>query len=276
MCRCVRSDAVTSSENRVWHRYGQDGVRLVTASFRSHRFVPHAHPEYAVAAVLRGVEAVRYRAAVRYVPAGSLLLLDAEELHTGGPADPAGWDYRVCYVPTALVASICGERPTFPDAVVHDPDLVARLAAAHRHCVTPAAAEQLYNVLSIVLARYAGRWRPPEAPSAVVGEVVRYLSADLLHAPTLDELAEVTGLQRFRLLRAFRRETGVTLHGYLLQLRLQRAQQVLAAGHPAARAAAESGFYDQAHLHRHFRRAFGATPGSFSRNHVQDPDRGVP
>ncbi|WP_031467640.1 AraC family transcriptional regulator [Sciscionella sediminilitoris] len=267
---------MTDSGNRVRHRYGPDGVRLVTASFRTHRFQPHAHPEYAVAAVVRGVEAVRYRGATHHAPAGSLLLLDAAELHTGGPADAAGWDYRVCYLAPELLAELGGERPMFPDPVPHDPELAALLATVHRRAPGTATAEQLYTVVSAILARHARRWSPPVAPPAVVDDVIRHLHADLRRTPSLDELAAVTGLERFRLLRAFRRETGVTPHGYLLQLRLQRAQQVLSAGQPVARAAVESGFYDQAHLHRHFRRTFGATPGTFARKHVQDRRRRAP
>ncbi len=251
-------------------------MRLVTASFRTHRFQPHAHPEYAVAAVMRGVEAVRYRGATHYAPASSLLLLDAAELHTGGPADTAGWDYRVCYLAPELLAEIAGERPMFPDPTPHDPKLAALLAAVHRQPPGPATEERLYTVVSAILARHARRWSPPDAPPAVVGEVIRHLHADLRRAPSLGELAAVTGLERFRLLRAFRRETGVTPRGYLLQLRLQRAQQVLSAGQPVAKAAVESGFYDQAHLHRHFRRTFGATPGAFARNHVQDRQHRAP
>ncbi|WP_414637412.1 helix-turn-helix domain-containing protein [Amycolatopsis sp.] len=41
-------------------------------------------------------------------------------------------------------------------------------------------------------------------------------------------------MPRFQLLRAFRRETGLTPHGYLRQLRLRHAQQLLSAGHTVA------------------------------------------
>ncbi|HVV07703.1 MAG TPA: AraC family ligand binding domain-containing protein [Amycolatopsis sp.] len=58
-------------EDVVEHRYGADELRLVTASFRTHHFVPHAHSDYAIAAVERGVEAVRYRGATEYAPACS-------------------------------------------------------------------------------------------------------------------------------------------------------------------------------------------------------------
>jgi hypothetical protein len=78
--------------DRVWHGYapGADDVRLVTASFLAHRFVPHAHSEYAIAVISRGVETVRYRGADERAGAGDLLLLDAEVIHAGRPAVPRG------------------------------------------------------------------------------------------------------------------------------------------------------------------------------------------
>jgi AraC-like DNA-binding protein len=268
--------------DRVGHRYapGASDVRLVTASFRTHRFVPHAHSEYAIAVIGRGAEAVRYRGADEYAGPGSLLLLDAEVIHAGRPAAPQGWDYRVFYVPPGLLAEIAGRRPAFPAATPRDPELAARLVRVHRLLGEPAtspllACEQLHQVLALVLARHAacGLNRPSGAIGpAALAAVQDYLAADIRRTPSLAELA---GMPRFALLRAFRAATGVTPHGYLLALRLRHAQQSLTAGHSVARAAADSGFYDQAHLHRHFRRTFASTPGQFARagrarNDVQD------
>lgn len=274
-----------SGADRVGHRYapGASDVRLVTASFRTHRFVPHAHSEYAIAVIGRGAEAVRYRGADECAGAGSLLLLDAEVIHAGRPAAPQGWDYRVFYVPPGLLAEIAGRRPVFPAATPRDPELAARLVRVHRLLSEPAtspllACEQLHQVLALVLARHAacGPTRPSGAiGSAALGAVQDYLAADIRRTPSLAELAGLAGMPRFALLRAFRAVTGVTPHGYLLALRLRHAQQLLTAGHSVARAAADSGFYDQAHLHRHFHRTFAATPGQFARagrprNDVQD------
>ncbi|MEU8176228.1 AraC family transcriptional regulator [Microbispora hainanensis] len=263
-------------EDLVEHRYGRDDMRLVTASFRTHRFVPHAHSEYAIAAIERGVEAVRYRGATEHAPAGSLLLLDADTIHAGRPGIAEGWDYRVFYIPQPLLAELAGHRPAFSSPTPHDPRLAARLIRLHRRQdqTSLAAQEEFEALCTEILARYTRRGIAPvpirTTPAGPVAKVQRHLAEDLRRTPSLDELAQVTGLPRFRLLRAFRRETGVTPHGYLLQLRLRCAQQLLTAGHTVARAAAESGFYDQAHLHRHFRRTFAATPGRFARNDVQD------
>lgn len=278
------ADAGNDRVARVSHRYapGDDDIRLLTGSFRSYHCVPHAHAEYAVAAIERGVEAVRYRGATDYAPVGGLLLLDAETLHAGRPAVAEGWDYRVFYVPPAYLAEIAGGRPRFPDPTPHDPELARRLLALHRllhDTNTLDAQERCHDVFAELLARYAthGGEQPEETgAAAMVARVREYLTADLLHTPSLDELAGVAGLPRFRFLRSFRNQTGLTPHTYLIQLRLRRAQALLTAGHTVAQAAADSGFYDQSHLHRHFARTFGAPPGRFARGRNRVQDRRVP
>jgi AraC-like DNA-binding protein len=83
--------------------------------------------------------------------------------------------------------------------------------------------------------------------------------------PTLEELALVTGVGPFALMRAFRAETGLPPHAYLNQLRVRQARELLDRGVPPAEAAAEAGFADQAHLTRHFKRAVGVPPGAYQR-----------
>ena len=92
-----------------------------------------------------------------------------------------------------------------------------------------------------------------------------YLAVHAAGRPTLTETAQAAGVDRFTLLRRFRRELNTTPHAYLIMLRLTRAQTRLAVGVPPADAAVESGFADQAHLGRWFRRVHGITPTAYAR-----------
>jgi AraC-like DNA-binding protein len=87
--------------------------------------------------------------------------------------------------------------------------------------------------------------------------------------PTLTELATLTGLSQFALLRAFRAATGLPPHAYLNQQRVRRARRLLDDGLPAAAVAARTGFADQAHLTRHFKRVVGVPPAAYQRERVQ-------
>jgi len=82
---------------------------------------------------------------------------------------------------------------------------------------------------------------------------------------TLSELECASGLDRFQLLRRFKRDYGLPPHQYRTHLRIALARSYLAGGKPIAEIAAELGFYDQSQLHRHFRRIVGTTPGRLLR-----------
>jgi AraC-like DNA-binding protein len=58
-------------------------------------------------------------------------------------------------------------------------------------------------------------------------------------------------------------------YAWLAQYRVRKAQALLERGYRPAEAAVLTGFADQAHLTRWFRRVVGVTPGAY-RNSVQD------
>ena len=103
------------------------------------------------------------------------------------------------------------------------------------------------------------------APASAVYRVRDFLHASVAENPRLDTLASAGGMNKFVLLRQFKRKFGTTPHHYLLSLRVERARSLLAAGDPPIAVAAALGFADQAHFSRHFKRLVGVAPGSFVR-----------
>ncbi|MFM2406531.1 MAG: hypothetical protein RL223_4411 [Pseudomonadota bacterium] len=83
--------------------------------------------------------------------------------------------------------------------------------------------------------------------------------------PGLAELATDAGLDRYRLLRRFQAAWGLPPHAWALQHRLALAHARVLRGEAVAEVAAALGFTDQSHLHRHFVRSYGYTPGALRR-----------
>jgi AraC-like DNA-binding protein len=82
---------------------------------------------------------------------------------------------------------------------------------------------------------------------------------------TLDEVAQHAGMNKFVLVRWFRRLFGTTPHAYLMAVRVDRARSRLAAGMSVAESSLLTGFADQAHLSRWFKRLHGITPTEYAR-----------
>jgi AraC-like DNA-binding protein len=78
------------------------------------------------------------------------------------------------------------------------------------------------------------------------------------------EIAHAVGSSPFHLSRLFRREVGVPIHRYLLQIRLRAALDRMADTDDAlSRLALDVGFSSHSHFTTAFRREFGRAPGRF-------------
>jgi AraC-like DNA-binding protein len=107
---------------------------------------------------------------------------------------------------------------------------------------------------------------PPESTvSDVIERIRRELDAEPCAPTDLGRLAREAGMSRFQLLRAFKRRFGLPPGAYHLRVRLGLAQRALRRGEKPAHVAADYGFFDQAHLARHFRRHVGINPGEYFR-----------
>jgi AraC-like DNA-binding protein len=82
---------------------------------------------------------------------------------------------------------------------------------------------------------------------------------------SLDELAGRLRCAPTYLCRVFSNHTGVGPHAYQLQQRLLEARRLVECGRTVATAAALTGFGDESHLRRHFRRRFAVAPGRYQR-----------
>jgi AraC-like DNA-binding protein len=81
---------------------------------------------------------------------------------------------------------------------------------------------------------------------------------------TIASAAAQVGAHPSHLAREFSRAYGMAPHRYLIARRVDAARRLLGDGCRPADVAARTGFHDQAHLTRHFRRVWGVTPGMFA------------
>jgi AraC-like DNA-binding protein len=98
-----------------------------------------------------------------------------------------------------------------------------------------------------------------------------FLDSRLDEKVRLGEIAGAAGLPPFQLFRAFKRATGMSPHSYQRQARVRCAVRLIRLGHPLSEAAVASGFADQAHLTRNFRRTLGITPGAYRSAYLRIP-----
>ncbi|RKH08632.1 AraC family transcriptional regulator [Corallococcus sp. CA047B] len=119
-----------------------------------------------------------------------------------------------------------------------------------------------------LLGRYPapfGRERGLSKPQ--LRRVTEYIEEHLDQNLSLARLAGVAGVSASHLKTLFKRSTGLPVHGYVVQRRVERARMLLQrGGMSAGEVALEAGFSHQSHMARCMRRVLGVTPSVVARD----------
>jgi AraC-like DNA-binding protein len=286
MTRSLQETAQESA--KFWRDPALDNLEMLRAIYVTHSFSRHTHEGYAIGVIEQGIEEFTYRGATHQAPAGSIVVIHPGEVHTGHAANPEGWAYRMLYPDVSLMqkaAEFAGrlpEVPYFPNPVIHAPQLAMQMRQLHRaiEC-SPSALERESRFLWLFAQLVASHAevRPCLTPLGDEVQLVRrvqdYLKTHYMHSVTLEQLAQLVQLKPLRLLRLFRKHVGLPPHVYLVQTRVMNAKALLRSGVPLVQVAVDTGFADQSHLNRHFKRLVGVTPKQYASGckNVQDLGR---
>jgi AraC-like DNA-binding protein len=273
--------AAGQQENaRLWRAEAFGGLELFHGRFAEFSFAPHAHEEFFIVVTESGNALPRFWRGTQQVRPGHVFALNPDVVHSGGPAKDSIWCYRSMYPSVELMQRVVAELtdvergiPHFAEAVIADSTTSALLLGAHAALDRPdtALAHEVYllEALAVLVSRHAIDYHSTMRigkDHRAVKRAREYLDALPAENVSLDTLAQEAGISAFRLCRVFRSETGLSPHTYQVLVRARFAKKLLAQGLPISRVAAEVGFFDQAHLTKHFKRIFGVTPGKYADN----------
>lgn len=274
--RLEHPDSTVADVARVGLSCGSfDALRAVDFA---RRFPPHFHDTFAIGVIESGAARIRTRRGEWVARAGSILAFAPGEIHSAVPLAATGWSYRMIY-PSAEVVRVAGVGPAEPAtsfrAPVLDDDRLGReLLRAQSPLMDgadgPSVEGRLLGALRRLLARHAADGQGGDHARRLEAELVErartYLHAHLAEPLRLATVADVCGVNSFRLIRMFGRVLGVSPYAYLVQLRVNRAQALLRDAASVAEAACACGFADQSHLTRTFKRVVGVPPGQYVRS----------
>jgi AraC-like DNA-binding protein len=257
---------------------GVDGLEVMSACWVEHSFAPHMPDFYAVSLNYRGRGAFDCRGELRDAAPGTCNLIAPEEVHTGHATSRWGWAYRNLYIEPALIESLLNnlewEGPSdvrFRVPLVRDPVLTARLARAFASLTNPSSLLENESSLLSVVARLVTdhfvlghNLRETGREHAAVLRVRDWLHGHSEQNVSIHSLAEIAGLSPYYLVRAFHKHIGMPPHKYQTTIRVNRARQLLKSGEPIAQVTCRTGFFDQSHLNRCFKKTLGVTPGTYA------------
>jgi AraC-like DNA-binding protein len=234
-------------------------------------FARHSHDEYGFGFLVSGGQRwLSSRGIVRGYP-GQVISTNPGEIHDGSPLQSARRRWRIIHVGAGQMRAFIGtdRLPMIAKPVIDDPALLRALSRTFeliRSEAEPLACEEaLVESCVSLMTRHGTNPSRSHPAAADVSSVRDRLADSTASQPSLAELAELTGLSRFQVLRRFTKVYGVSPHAWAAQQRVERARSLIRAGEPLSRAALIAGFSDQSHMNRAFVRQLGFTPGRYQK-----------
>lgn len=270
------------------HAWRSDGILLERYAYTSGAVEPlpkHCHEDYQFGLSFNCHGEYYYRGASHPIPIGSLSVIQSGEVHS--PSDrtylPTPAQFEMVHIHPNWLHTVAVEMaeqavslpffstPCLTDVKLNRLFLALQATADQKHSKL-AQDIALWRFLACLIRDYAASTasiRPLKAAHAAVMRTRDYLHAHYASDVSLETLAAIAGLSRFHFCRVFHKELGVSPSVYQTQLRIAQAKKLLLQGISIAMVADLTGFYDQSHFSRHFKRQVGVTPGGYVRCQIK-------
>lgn len=219
-----------------------------------------------------------HQQAVSYIPAGMEVWGEVVEGHHIRHLD---LHFDIETLRRRLMENLDQRQVDIPRLMFFDPRFLALAELIAAECINSDPLHDLYGdgltvAMFIDLMRLGGR-APTRKRSQLAGWQLRraidYIEENCLRSIRLEELAALTGLSQSYFSHAFKASTGLPPHQWQMNARIERAKQLMLRDNAALTSiAAETGFSDQAHFTRVFRKMVGATPSTWKKASLHSID----
>ncbi|MGN6478182.1 MAG: AraC family transcriptional regulator, partial [Flavipsychrobacter sp.] len=188
--------------------------------------------------------------------------------------DDDSWKYRTIYVSRELMQFVQqqtgmfkGKDLWFPNNLLEDRYLYRLLLQFHKD--EKDRVETLHVILAYLVQQY-GDIRPENfCTNNSITEAGHYISNHFTERLTVEELAAKVGMDKFKFIRSFKRQMGLTPMSYMLLQRINRAKLLISENMPITSVALETGFYDQSHFIHCFRKYIGIAPLAYKKGYQE-------
>lgn len=241
-------------------------------------YKPHSHPTYSIGAVDAGQSCFTGAGQEAVIiDAGTVVFVPPGMVHACNPQEGQAWSYQMLHLDAVWVNTLRHEArcAALPGNAAHqvmvsrEPAVYARFCQLNALLFSDAHCHLKEAELVAFIGDISGDGLVPAGQSQAadlldgLSVVVAYLGTHDIGMASLTVLAQLAGMSRYQLIRAFRAATGMTPHAYQLNLRVNQARSRLRAGSSMADLAYHLGFADQSHFQRVFKAYAGVTPGCY-------------
>ena len=237
-----------------------DGVELLNARNHTINFPFHTHDTFNIALVLNQVFNVKLADKILQAPVGTLSITNPNEVHATPCENKFGNSFFTFYIsPEVLKQLNNGREVFFEDKTIYDEQLFKTFYQLSQSHNKPDS--NFENTLLSALKKLIKNYTQIDFFKARETTLFkRFIEEDNIDKFSLSKTAKQFGMDKYKFLRLFKQETGLTPNNFVLSKRIENSKKLLLGESDLLDIALETGFYDATHLCRHFKRFTGVTP----------------
>ncbi|XPV67802.1 MAG: AraC family transcriptional regulator [Halarcobacter sp.] len=238
-------------------------------------FSKHFHDTYTIGITHQGLfKSVNENKAILSYK-NSTRIINPGEVHGG---NSKSWKYTNFYPSLELISDIYQQIffekkiPIFKEHIIEDIYLYKLLldffVSTYKNQDSMIIETNMITALSYLIKNYTlTKIDEPEFYNKkILKDSIEYIKDSLETNISLDTLASNSNLSKYHFLRVFRNSIGITPHQYILIQKIEKSKELILKGMNLNEVAYSTGFNDQSHFIRNFKRIYGYVPSKLKQN----------
>lgn len=253
-----------------------NNLEIAQATLTDYQVKEHFHDTFSIALVLKGAGRFKAKSHLIETSRGGISIIPPYEVHTGQSHPRDGLNYQTLAPATALleryIDGFQSNRLILKDYVIYVPRIAHLYKSLHQRLMqskAPLEQEECFTQLMEIL--YFQNPLPSNRPNSKerkfskqrLAPAIEFMHEAYDQKISLLELANLVSLSSSQLLRTFKGNLGISPFSYLINIRLNKAKELLIRGESISDVAQSTGFYDQSHLTKYFKNVYCLTPKQY-------------
>ncbi|MFP5042536.1 AraC family transcriptional regulator [Parasediminibacterium sp. JCM 36343] len=281
----MRNISTESADGKIFKSSFSKGVELHSWSIRNPKGykklkikAPHFHNEFQIGYLKKGLIENNYRNRNIILPPNELYIIEPQEIHSEYLVHEKEVCFDFIFIPIYLIEEgnielLDKSKQSFEDLVLDNKalnfQLINKLQAifnSYKGLSTQLERElSLIDFVTVLIDIKANQKEKDLKNNSkkIIDNLKEYMNENIFTAISLDQLSKEMAVSKFHLGRLFLSETNMTIHKYLMNLKICKAKELLNKNHSIGDVASKLLFTDKSHFIKCFKRLTSQRPGDF-------------
>ncbi|TPN83064.1 AraC family transcriptional regulator [Aquimarina algicola] len=240
-----------------------DGLELLNANSCTFDFPFHTHDTFNISLILKNTFNTKLTNRNLQAPVGTICITNSKEIHATPCDKSVGNSFFTFYVSSDVIRKLNqNQNVFFKDKIIYDQNIFNELYFLSLNFNDNNI--HFESILKSALKKLISKYSTVKEISYNTNKLFQnFLDSTSFDTFSLSKTALQFGMSKYKFIRLFKQETGLTPNNFILLKKIEQSKAMLKNGNSIFDVAIDCGFYDNSHFYKNFKRFIGVTPLEF-------------